>query len=522
MASLYSGYVGHIGDDGIYLVTAQSIRDGNGYRLPSRPGDPVARKYPPGFPLAIATVMKLMPGATGLASDIRSARILVALSGAVFLYLSWLLLMQLKMPPVYALATVAATSLHPTTITYSGLIMSDVLYAALAVAVFLLAMSGWRMARDYPAPIFLVTGALTAAAFSVRGNGIALFLALIAQAALAPRRKSALAFSVGGFLLLTVALSAIVGLAHGPPDSASYRNEFAGAWSTPQAGIAIMLRNLRGLNAAVPPILLAELWSTPAARFAARFPLLAAAFNLAVCAVLLAGIIPLARRTLRRYAGLWIYAVLTLATILIWPWDLGPRLLLPLFPLIVMVFVVGFTRAVRALRLPMAHPAYAALAIVAMNALASFASYSYHLARGGNPTLIKDEQPLREYLAMIESWVPPRAVVISEAPELINLYAHRQAVPLVEDDDCLMNRFGRWERIKRWMDAAPDREFYFVVSPPAPGAQTCWARQTEALFEHPQMQLDVVLSSPEVVVARVVRHSDARSPSQIRGKVRPQ
>jgi hypothetical protein len=208
MASVDSGYVGHIGDDGgIYLVSAQSIRDGNGYRLPSRPGDPIARKYPPGFPLAIAATMELMPGAPGLASDIRSARILVALSGVVFLYLSWLLLMRLGMPQAYALAVVAAISLHPTIIALSSSIMSDVLHATLVLAVLLLAMSGWRMAQRYPAPTFFAAGALAAAAFWVRGNGIALLPALIAQAAFEPRRKTAIAATLAGFLLLIVPVS---------------------------------------------------------------------------------------------------------------------------------------------------------------------------------------------------------------------------------------------------------------------------------------------------------------------------
>ena len=374
MASLDTGYVGYIGDDGTYLVTAQSIRDGNGYRLPSRPGDPIARKYPPGFPFAIATVMKLMPGAPGLDSDIRSARILVALSGAVFLFLSWLLLMRLGMPHVYALAAVGAISLHPTVITLSSSVLSDVLHAALVLAVLLLAMSGWRMAQRYPAAIFFAAGVLAAAAFWVRGTGIALFPALIAQAAFEPRRKTAIAATLAGFLLLIVPVSIALGHAHGQEDSASYRNEIAAAWSTPQAGIAAMMRNVEGLNASVPPILLDELWSTPAARITGRFPLLAAAFDLAVCAVLILGVVRLARQELRRYVGLWTYAALTLATILIWPWNIGHRLLLPLFPLIVMASMIGFTQAVRALRLPLAHPARAALVVVIINALTSFAS----------------------------------------------------------------------------------------------------------------------------------------------------
>jgi hypothetical protein len=511
MSALDTGYVGHIADDGIYLVTAQSIRDGNGYRLPSRPGDPIARKYPPGFPLAIAAMMKIMPGSAGLASDIRSARIIVAISAAVFLYLSWLLLLRLRMPPAYALVAIAALSLHPTIVSLSSSIMSDVVHAALATAVLLIAMSGWKMTSRYAAPKFFGAGVLAAAAFWVRGNGIVLLPALMAQAELGPRRRAVTAASIAGFMLLIVTVSIFVRHAHGPEDSASYRNEMAAAWSTPQAGIEGMVRNLEGFNASVPPILLEELWSTPATRLRTRFPLLVAVFDLAVCAMLIAGAIRLVRLELRRYAGLWIYAALTLATVLIWPWNLGQRLLLPLFPMIVVVFMAGFTQAVRAFRLPLVHPGRAALAIVMLNAVASFATYSYHLQHGANPVLISDQLPLGRYVAMAQQWVPPAGVVISKEPELISLYAHRQAVPLIEDDDCLMNRYGRWERIQWWMDAAPEREFYLVASPPESDPKDCWGRQMSALFQNPRMKLDVVQRSADVIVARVIRKSDAGS-----------
>jgi len=108
-------------------------------------------------------------------------------------------------------------------------------------------------------------------------------------------------------------------------------------------------------------------------------------------------------------------------------------------------------------------------------------------------------------------------VAICRAPELISIYAHRQAVPIIEDDDCLMKRFVRWERIEQWMDAALDRELYLVVSPPDPGSKDCWDRQAAALLEHPPMQLDVVRSSPDVLVARVMRRTDPRSSRWARG-----
>src|SRR5262245_29742089 len=81
--SLDNGHVGVFHDDGIYLVSAQSLRDGRGYQLPSRPGNPPP-KYPPGLPLVIAAALPWMPGAPSLDRDIAAARAVAIGSGLAF------------------------------------------------------------------------------------------------------------------------------------------------------------------------------------------------------------------------------------------------------------------------------------------------------------------------------------------------------------------------------------------------------------------------------------------------------
>src|SRR5690242_9398649 len=55
------GQDGVVHDDGIYLVSAQSLCAGHGYRLPSRPGSPPP-KYPIGLPGVLAIALGIAPG----------------------------------------------------------------------------------------------------------------------------------------------------------------------------------------------------------------------------------------------------------------------------------------------------------------------------------------------------------------------------------------------------------------------------------------------------------------------------
>jgi hypothetical protein len=58
--------------------------DLKGHRLPSRPGEPVATKYPMGLPLVTALVMAILKGEASPDQDLFAARIVVAIFGLCF------------------------------------------------------------------------------------------------------------------------------------------------------------------------------------------------------------------------------------------------------------------------------------------------------------------------------------------------------------------------------------------------------------------------------------------------------
>jgi hypothetical protein len=53
--------LGFYHDDAIYMVTAKSLAEGNGYRIESLPLQPYQTKYPPLYPLVLAAVWRIGP-----------------------------------------------------------------------------------------------------------------------------------------------------------------------------------------------------------------------------------------------------------------------------------------------------------------------------------------------------------------------------------------------------------------------------------------------------------------------------
>ena len=53
---------GAIQDDGIYMLSARAISQGDSYRLTHLPSQPLQTKYPPLLPAAVAAIWTLAPG----------------------------------------------------------------------------------------------------------------------------------------------------------------------------------------------------------------------------------------------------------------------------------------------------------------------------------------------------------------------------------------------------------------------------------------------------------------------------
>lgn len=61
LLTMTSDPIGVFNDDGIYLLTAKALAEGQGYVYPHLPGTPPAIHYPPVWPLLLAAVLKVAP-----------------------------------------------------------------------------------------------------------------------------------------------------------------------------------------------------------------------------------------------------------------------------------------------------------------------------------------------------------------------------------------------------------------------------------------------------------------------------
>jgi hypothetical protein len=90
---------GIFNDDSVYYANAQSLAEGQGYRVPSHPGSPFQAKYPPLFPLYLSIAWKLQPS---FPANLGIALKLEWLLIPAFMALSWLMLRDFEMGLVEA------------------------------------------------------------------------------------------------------------------------------------------------------------------------------------------------------------------------------------------------------------------------------------------------------------------------------------------------------------------------------------------------------------------------------------
>jgi hypothetical protein len=161
--------LGSFHDDAIYVASARDFAAGEPYRISSLPWTPAQTKYPPLYPLYLSLAWRLAP----------------AHPEPVALLLNWLwlpilalgafqLLRQNTIPHSHALAVGLILPLHPTVILASLRLMSDLMFAALAI---------WSLVLVQHRGGAFVAGL----AFLTRTAGLPLCLAIIAFDARARR-----------------------------------------------------------------------------------------------------------------------------------------------------------------------------------------------------------------------------------------------------------------------------------------------------------------------------------------------
>ena len=134
-----SNFFGLSEDDSIYFSSAKALAEGKGYVLESFPGTPAATKYPVFYPWMLSWVWRWNPS---FPANLRDAIAVTTAFGVLYVTAAFLFLRRLKgLNQAEALLLTAFCALHPLVIFYSGQLLADIPFAALALAAIVLAES---------------------------------------------------------------------------------------------------------------------------------------------------------------------------------------------------------------------------------------------------------------------------------------------------------------------------------------------------------------------------------------------
>ena len=127
-------HFGHLHDDSIYFVTAKSLAQGRGYRILSLPTEPFQTKYPPLWPLLLASIWKMD---SRFPDNLKLAAGLAWLILPVFLGLAWRWLRRSGFGERTSLVLCGLLAWSPYVIVLSTSLLSDLLFATLILAAVL-------------------------------------------------------------------------------------------------------------------------------------------------------------------------------------------------------------------------------------------------------------------------------------------------------------------------------------------------------------------------------------------------
>ncbi len=156
-------------DDGVYLITAESMLAGNGYRLAHLPENPAQTKYPPLYPALLSMVWRF--GGT-FPENLKLGMAIQFCFLPIFLTLAYLYILRTGLGRLMAIGLTAVMAFGPMTILFTLNLMSEMPVTVLLLGLMLLL----ETRNEVPPRRALGAGLLAAAAFLVRTNAIVLIV----------------------------------------------------------------------------------------------------------------------------------------------------------------------------------------------------------------------------------------------------------------------------------------------------------------------------------------------------------
>lgn len=166
--------VGVFQDDAIYVVLAKALASGEGFRMINLPGAPHATHFPPGYPLVLAALWKLVPTFPDNIVVFKFVNALFLAGTAVFTYR--FARTRLDLGPLASFVGSAVGTISVVVLMITGVVLSEPLYMLLVIPALLAAE---RAADDGAWQWAVAAGALIGVLTLVRNVGVFLLPAAV-------------------------------------------------------------------------------------------------------------------------------------------------------------------------------------------------------------------------------------------------------------------------------------------------------------------------------------------------------
>lgn len=325
-------HLGYFHDDSLYLVSARSLADGNGYRISSLPETPFQTKYPPLYPFLLSLVWRVNPSFPDV---LAGAALLAWLMVPLYVAAARVALADLGVGAREAWLLCGLIAINPYVSLFGISLLSELPFTILLIA----ALTLTERARRGPAWLAASAGAIAGLAYLTRSAGIVL-LASGAVVLLAERRVrhalcycAAMAPAVLGWTLWT----------HwhrtpGADRAMLYYTDYLGFYLRDLGSLPLIAwKNLDILVHSLGGMVMFKLGESFAEKSVARV----------LAAAALVGAFRLARRRgLPAYSA---FAAGYLVLLVVWNFSPDERYLLAVFPMLLASFALEFKRLAAAL-----------------------------------------------------------------------------------------------------------------------------------------------------------------------------
>lgn len=193
------GVVGTFQDDGVYVVTAKALAEGQGYRLISMPQSLAQTKYPIFYPFLLSLIWKAFPT---FPDNLLPMKLLSMSCALLFFTLTYFFLIKFNLASKpLALGVVAMSALNPYTICFSSMVMSEMPFALISI-LLLYSITAYEEKPRHVLLSGLAVSLLAGLAYLTRSIGISIVLSCFAYLVSKRQFKKAVLFSALSLLVI--------------------------------------------------------------------------------------------------------------------------------------------------------------------------------------------------------------------------------------------------------------------------------------------------------------------------------